>query len=482
MDTMPQSAVPANDRTSAPPLPANAPEPSRRGLWIALILTIVALFGGLGYLAFRSAPPVGTPSPSSSASAGEKTVLTYATHWDQFQAEGIMENGKIKYRGLNQYLQEYEALHPDIQIKTVFLEFSDYQAGIKVLNDAGAPPDIYSIYSTWGVSMAHGGLLATPPADIQQDVKDHYLSTAGVTIDGKIWGIPTELDDYLLVYNKRMFKDAGIVDAQGNALPPATWDEAVNDAVKLARHDAQGHITRYGFAFQPDIDDFITDPFLSVLFTNGGHYLSDDLTKCRLNEPAGVQALDKFLALFRRGATDPNGNLWDISKGTVAMAIMAPWVEQDLRDSLGDAFDSTIGVAPIPQLKQRSTLQYSWFIGVMQGSKHQKEAWDFLRWFTEEVQPSTGTTRLSDLLAQNIGAIPSRKADIAGEQAFVGGSSFRKPFVDALPFSVPEPNVQNAADIKTALRNQIQTAWVGKKTAQQALDDACSAIDMLLVR
>ena len=39
------------------------------------------------------------------------------------------------------------------------------------------------------------------------------------------------------------------------------------------------------------------------------------------------------------------------------------------------------------------------------------------RWFALEKQPETGTTRYGDLLAQNIGAIPSRRDDIAGSDA-----------------------------------------------------------------
>lgn len=142
-------------------------------------------------------------------------------------------------------------------------------------------------------------------------------------------------------------------------------------------------------------------------------------------------------------------------------------------------FSTTVGVAPIPYLKTPSTLSYSWFMGVTAKSKYKTQAWDFLKWFTTEVKPDTQTTRYGDLLANVIGAIPSRKIDIKNHNAVLS-DFFNKPFVDQLPSSVSEPNVYKAGAIKNILMKHIEAAWATKKTAQQALDDAASEVNQLL--
>ena len=135
----------------------------------------------------------------------------------------------------------------------------------------------------------------------------------------------------------------------------------------------------------------------------------------------------------------------------------------------------------MPYMTKPASLQYSWFVGVSSKSKHKAEAWAFLKWFTSDIQPTTGTTRYGDLLARNIGAIPSRKVDITGNSDKTN-SFFKKTFVGELPNSVPEPNIAAASEAKQILMDEIQSAITKDKNSKQALDDACVKIDELLAK
>lgn len=82
---------------------------------------------------------------------------------------------------------------------------------------------------------------------------EEYLKTIDYDIpdvsfyaqDGKTYLQPISTVTGGLVYNKDLFKKAGIVDENGEALPPKTWDEFVEDAKKI--HDMDK--TKYGTAF-----------------------------------------------------------------------------------------------------------------------------------------------------------------------------------------------------------------------------------------
>jgi len=260
-------------------------------------------------------------------SNSEDVVLSYAIHWsEKYQTEGVYENGILKSKGLNHYLDEYTSINPNIKFNINVIPYGEYADTLKVCSDADMAPDIYQIYSPWGVSYVKDGLLDKPTEDIISDVRNNYISIDGVTIDGDIWGIPTEINNFVLLYNKEIFKEAGLVDKNGNILYPKTWKDFVDTAVKLTKKDSKGNISQYGVAFSNE-DWQVVDPFLSVLFSNGGKYLSEDLSKSLFNSKEGIEALDAEIELFKKGATDLNGNFFDFGKGKVAMVIAPPWVK-----------------------------------------------------------------------------------------------------------------------------------------------------------
>src|SRR5438132_1476144 len=48
-------------------------------------------------------------------------------------------------------------------------------------------------------------------------------------------GLPLDVHPMGLYYNTRLFREAGIVDAEGKARPPRTWEEFLAAAGKLTR-------------------------------------------------------------------------------------------------------------------------------------------------------------------------------------------------------------------------------------------------------
>lgn len=406
-------------------------------------------------------------------------VLSYAIHWsEKAQTEGIYENGVLKSKGLNQYLEEYSSLNPDIKFNVSVIPYGEYADTLKILSDADMAPDIYQIYSQWGVSYVKDGILNKPSEDIINDVKNNYISTDGVTINGEIWGIPTEINNFVLLYNKDIFREANLVDMNGDILYPKTWKELIDTSSKLTKKDKNGNIIQYGIAFSSE-DWQVVDPFLSLLFSNEGEYLSDDLTKSLFNKKEGIEVLESQVELFKNGSTDMNGNFFDFGVGKVGMVIAPPWVKSRFNSDFGDKFESVVGVAPIPFYNNPATLGYSWFMGVMEKSKNKEEAWKFLKWFTMDIQPETGTTRYGDLLANTIGAIPARTVDFEGHDEVLG-DFFTGEYVKQMDNMISEPNVLNSNLIKSILMDEIISAWSLNKTAKEALDDAALKIDSIL--
>lgn len=72
--------------------------------------------------------------------------------------------------------------------------------------------------------------------------------------DGKLYAVTTNTQTSGLIYNKDLFKEAGIVDENGEAKPPATLDEMVEIAKKLTNKDKG----TYGYAFPLGFSTYYT--------------------------------------------------------------------------------------------------------------------------------------------------------------------------------------------------------------------------------
>jgi multiple sugar transport system substrate-binding protein len=392
----------------------------------------------------------------------QKTTVTVAAHYGQGQKEFLLP-----------YFDEYEQLNPDVDLVYQEIAFDDYLQTVLTARIAGQAPDIYHLYSLWGAQMAQNRVLDTPPAEVSAMVSEGFVPSAvdAVTINGRQWGIPTEINNYLLIYNKRLLQEAGY------SAPPSTWDELVEMAAATTKRNAQGKITQAGYAFLQGWDSAVVHPYLALLYSLGGEPFSEDFSDSKLTSEESLRALNMQLGLFEAGATDPSVQVWDFPSGSVAMMIMAPWYKSALRAAMGDEFESTVGVAPIPMGENWKTVQYTFFYAVDSNSRVKPEAWAFLRWLNEARADGSGS-RMGDMLV-TLGAIPSNQADVEAHQDELG-DFFMAPFIDALDVSVPEPNVVQGQEIKTILMNRIVEAWHEQLTPEQALERADREIDDIL--
>ncbi len=390
------------------------------------------------------------------------TTLTIATHYTDAQLAP-----------LTACFRAYEGTHPGIHIVHQQSVIEDYLQTVLTARIGGNSPDIYNVYTAWAAQLTDAGLLDPPPADVARMVESAYLPSTrdAIKVDGTVWGIPTEISAYMLVYNKKLFREAGI------AAPPRDWNEVVADAAKITKRNAQGKITTAGFAFGPSVANGV-HPFLALLQSRGVAPFKSDLDGSNLASPEAVAVLADETRLFTQGITDNTIQVRDFPSGSVGMMIFANWYKGTLRQAFGPAMDDTVGIAPIPGGENWKTLQYAFFWGVDANSPHRKEAWDFLAWLNNPQAPGKRSCT-GDMLV-TLGALTGNRADIAATPEY--SDAFSKPYVDAISSgrAVAAPNVLRATEIQQTLRNAIGRAWSGAQTPDAALRDADSKITALL--
>jgi multiple sugar transport system substrate-binding protein len=399
------------------------------------------------------------------AGAQDKTKLVVLTHWGSQEQKDP----------LDAIFAEYTAANPNVEIEHQTVAFEELLNRITTGQLGGDAPDIYHFYNLWLPDFVSSELLSTPPEENATDINGGYAAgtVGGASFNDQVWGYPTEVNDYLLIYNKAAFAEAGI------AAPPATFTELREAAQKLTKKEGD-NLSRAGILFLSNWDSGVVHPFTSLLWSNGGQYVADDYSKALFNEQPGIDVLQLQTDIINDGSAILGAIAdADFESGRAGMTIMANWWGATLRASaLGM---ENVGVAPVPHGEGGSSvaLQYEWIWGVSNTSGKAEAAWAFLKWLNSPRDGAAASSPMGEFLTSALNAIPGRTSDQAAH-GDVLGDAFVKPFVDALATSRSEPIIPGAQEIKTTLQKQIESAWAGQTSPADALNSAAEDVDRIL--
>lgn len=411
----------------------------------------------------RTAALASTALALAAPATAQETTIQISTHYNQDQLAPLAE-----------CFRAYEEANPGVRIEHQQASYRDYLQTILTARVGGTSPDIYNIYSIWGPQLAAAGVLAVPPQEIQAFVRERYGegTVEAATLGGTIFGIPTELSVYQLLYNKALLEEAG------HDGPPETWAELKEIAAAITETNDQGNVTVAGYAYGPTEANAV-HPFLAQLYAAGVEPFGPDLRTANLDDPKAVEILERQAELFAEGITSTAVETDDFAAGGVAMAIMANWNEASLREAFGDAFEETVGVAPIPtdEGAPGGTMLYSFLWAVDAGSDVEAEAWDLLRWLNT-AQEGEAMSCTGRMLA-DLGALTGHLADLA---AMDTDDAFTAPFAEAVESgaAVSQPNVWQSAEIERLLRSTIEQVWAGRVPAADALAQADAEVQAIL--
>ena len=118
-----------------------------------------------------------------------------------------------------------------------------------------------------------------------EEIKELY------TYDGKVYGIPKDIDTIALWYNKTMFDEAG-VDYPDETW---TWDTVVENAKKLTKEDG----SQYGIAIRNDNNQ---EAYYNIVYDMGGEIISDDKKTSGYDDPNTIKAMQYIEKLIQDGS------------------------------------------------------------------------------------------------------------------------------------------------------------------------------------
>ena len=220
---------------------------------------------------------------------------------------------------------EFKKAHPGVEIVTESYPDQPYQQKIKIYATAKQLPDVFKFWSFTSLlkPLIDGGFVA--PLDRADFDGLSYLPGAldSNTYGGKLYGIPVSADLWVIYYNKKLFKQAGIERV------PATVDEMIALVPKLK---ARGII--------PMTTDGKDAWPLAVTFDQLAWRISGDRTlprqaldrKIKFTDPVFVQAARELQRMVKSGLFQEDLMVSDygaarnlFGQGKAAMYLMGSW-------------------------------------------------------------------------------------------------------------------------------------------------------------
>jgi multiple sugar transport system substrate-binding protein len=407
-------------------------------------------------LALSSCSVTGSSGDKGEAGSGTGTINAL-----------FMKQAGYSESDIRTMIGSFEKENPKIKVKPTFVSYEALHDKI-VTSAAAGTYDVELIDVIWPAEFASKGLITDVtkrfPDSWKSDMLGGALNTA--QYDDKYYGVPWGPSTKLFYYNSAMLKKVGATPADLN-----TWSGVLDVARKLK---TQG-VSKYPIAWSWAQAEALICDYAQLLGAFGGSF-TDSSGKLNVNDKAGVEALTWMKKSLDEGLTNPGSTTFledDVSKsmaqGDTAFSLNWDSTYRDLNDPSISKIVGKNGVLPTPEgpSGKRPGVNGAMALSIASKSKNQDAAWKLIEYLTS--QPNQEKFIKSG--ASNWKS-SFDKAEIV---------KTNKPVFDAyrtaLQSTILRPPVPEYNNISQKLQVEIQNALLGKKTPQQALDDAVAAAD-----
>lgn len=204
------------------------------------------------------------------------------------------------------------------------------------------------------------------------------------TYNDRLYGVPFSAEGSVLLYNKTLFKQAGLDPNK----PPTNWSEIEQDAKKITALGNGVH----GYYFSGRCAGCNAFTYLPLVWASGGDVLSQDGKTATMTSPAVKDALGFYQRLWQEGVIPQGAKVDDGSNflnafttNKIGMAGSGAFSIGTLKNQYPNV---NFGLTYLPG-KDGGTSSFAGgdTIGIPKGSKNVDKAFDFIKWcLSDDVQ------------------------------------------------------------------------------------------------
>jgi len=284
----------------------------------------------------------------------------------------------------DQLIQAYNATHKN-HVTATYVVTDDYQTKIGAAAAAGGLPDLFSADVVFMPNWTSAGLFQDMTDRVNAMPNIDKVAQAGINVatwKGKKYGMPFVADLSVWMWNKKLFKAAGLDPDKG----PTTLDEFAADARAVAKLGNGVYGTFWG-GNCGGCEEFTWMP---IAWADGQAIMNPDGTQSYANSDEWKQIFKTFHDMAADGTAlmpdtkNETGATWTnyFTRGIIGVMPMPATLVGLTSDKLAD---SDIGVTPIAGIKGgQSTFIGGDDIGISRDSKKADAAWNFIAWLQSD--------------------------------------------------------------------------------------------------
>ncbi|TDF92013.1 extracellular solute-binding protein [Paenibacillus piri] len=276
--------------------------------------------------------------------------------------------------------EEYKKTKPNVTIQVSSFPLRDYEKKVAAAIPAKNAADIVPMSPNLALRYIQGGLLQAAPDDIGQQIGSGMYDKIIVDktkVDNKTYGVPFIKGAGAIFYNKDMLKEAGLAE------PPASVDQFLEYAQKLAKKDASGNLEKAGMSLRlSGGGSGVGEKFWNILAQRGGSIvkeISPGKFKADYNTEAGYQTLKMYVDMVHKYKTDDPKLKHDTEAFQTGLAAFYIRESNVIMDTKTKAPNLNYGTAP---LKANVISLVNYYVGGTDKAKAEA-SWDFLRFLTK---------------------------------------------------------------------------------------------------
>jgi len=354
---------------------------------------------------------------------------------------------------------------------------------------AGGEIDIFMTYTssnlvkrgTGGMSLELSEMLKKANFD---PVKELGEGVAPYIYDGKVYGIPTKMENYFILANKDMFKAAGI------PLPDSwTYDEFRAIAKKLTKGEGQNKV--YGMYWNT-IQEIFRPSYLAQRVLGPNYLYKEGGKETNLDNPefvkvnqliADMMLVDKSTVSHTDNVTQKLSVESTFLAGKSAMSL-GVWTIRSIKDLTKYPHDFATAYLP-PPVSDKSKAKYSIgegvigdFICINSHSAQKDKAFDFIMWYIKGgMLPMTPYGRVP--IYKGIDAKTKADEYMKNGDKILDRDTVIK-FLENAPNMAVSTQTNKLPEVQKVFNEALESIYTGQKKAAVALGEAKAKADKFL--
>lgn len=376
-------------------------------------------------------------------------------------------------RTILKIIKEFNAKNPDINVIMQKMDWGTYYNKLFVAGIGKRAPEAFVIHAGQIERFLDAKFLS-PIDDLINgddgiDTNDFDENVwAAVERNKKHYALPLDVHILGLYYNKKLFKEANIVDSNGNPKPPTNMSEFTDALARLTKDtNGDGKTDNWGMVYT-----WYRTNLYTIMCQFGGQFFSPDGKKCLLNCQENIDALQFCVDLIQKYKYVPSPANFDnwigFRQGKVGMALEGIYMLSDLTKQKDLDFAGT----PAPIIgKTRAVWADSHTICIKKGmdEKKTKATWKFIKYLSD-----------NSLDWAEGGQIPVRKS-LRNSERF-NKMTVQSEFAKQIPYIRYCPRIPFIFEFFMEFDACVEKALLGSVTPEEALDKATQRIDEVIAR